>query len=161
VFPALLERRGLIPALSAQLALTHPHTRLDIDDTADRRLNQAAEAAGYLFCVEVAPTDRGSLIQLRVDDDQLIAAITGDTGWANESGQADGMEEPVAWQHTRDRLAALDGTINVQRIESGVTVTAVIPLDAQHGREPATATRNPSRRPGANLRDLGTGETPA
>ena len=94
VFPALLERRGLIPALSAQLDLTHPHTRLDIDDTADRRLDRAVEAAGYLFCVEVAPTDRSSVIQLRVDDDQLIAAIIGDTGWASES------VNPTGWRRS-------------------------------------------------------------
>ena len=87
VFPALLDRRGLIPALSAQLDLTHPHTLLDVDDTADRRLDRAVEAAGYLFCVEVAPTDRSSLIKLRVDDDQLVATVTGDTDWANETGR--------------------------------------------------------------------------
>ena len=94
VFPALLDRRGLIPALSAQLALTHPHTLLDIDDTADRRLDRAVEAAGYLFCVEVAPTERGRLIQLRVDDDRLIAAVTGDTDGANEPGSPTGRRCP-------------------------------------------------------------------
>ena len=79
VFPALLDRRGLIPALSAQLDLTHPHTRLDVDETADRRLDRAVEAAGYLFCVQVAPTERRSSVQLRVDDDRLIATVTADT----------------------------------------------------------------------------------
>ena len=161
MFPALLDRRGLVPALSAQLDVTHPHAQLDVDDTDDRRLDRAVEAAGYLFCVEVAPTDRSSIIKLRVEDDQLVATVTGDIDWANETGRSDGTTAPTAWQHSRDRVAALDGAVNVQRNESGMTVTAVMPLDAQHGREPATATRNPSRRPGANLRDLGTGETPA
>ena len=65
VFPALLDRRGLVPALSAQLDVTHPHAQLDVDNTDGRRLDRAVEAAGYLFCVEVAPTDHSSIIKLR------------------------------------------------------------------------------------------------
>src|SRR6476661_3113019 len=129
LFPALLDRRGLIPALSAQLDLTHPHTRLDVHESADRRLDRAVEAAGYLFCVQVAPTDRSSLIQLRVDDDQLIAAITADSDWALDTAGSDGTTMPAAWQHSRDRVAALDGAVNMQRNDSGgLAVTAVIPL---------------------------------
>jgi len=76
--PALLDRRGLIPALSAQLDLTHPHARLDIHEADDRRLNRAIDPACYLFCAPVASTDLRSLIQLRVDADRLIAAVTAD-----------------------------------------------------------------------------------
>jgi hypothetical protein len=130
--------------------LTHPHTLLDIDDTADRRLNRAVEAAGYLFCVEVAPTDRSSLIELRVDDDQLVAAVIGDTEWANEIDRSDGMAVLAAWQHSRDRVAALDGAVTVQRNEFGMTVTAVIPLDPQAGREAAMAAHSRSSLPGPN-----------
>ena len=147
VFPALLERRGLIPALSAQLELTHPHARLDIDETADRRLDRAVEAAGYLFCVEVAPTDRSSLVQLRVDADRLIAAVTADPGWANEPGLSDGTTMLAAWQHSRDRVDALDGAVNMHRNDSGLTVTAVIPLHPERGREPAAAANGTSNPP--------------
>jgi signal transduction histidine kinase len=136
VFPALLDRRGLIPALSAQLDVTHPHTLLDIDHTIGRRLNREVEAAAYLFCLEVAPTDRSSLIQLRVQDDQLIAAITGDIDWAQEPGRSDDRALLAAWQHSRDRLAALDGVVNMHRDDSGLTVTAVIPLEADMGSTP-------------------------
>ncbi len=128
VFPALLDRRGLAPALSAQLDLTHPHTLLDVDDSAKVRLDPAVEAAGYLFCVEVAPTDRSSVISVRVDDDHLLAAVRGDTDWAAEFGHTDGTAAPVAWQHPRDRVAALDGAVTVDRNGSGMTVTATIPL---------------------------------
>jgi signal transduction histidine kinase len=128
VFPALLDRRGLVPALSAELDVTHPHTLLDIDDTANCRLNRAVEAAGYLFCVEVAPTERSSRIRLRVAGGQLIAAVIGDVDWARETGP-DGNSALAAWQHSRDRVAALDGAVNVQRGEPGMTVTAVIPLE--------------------------------
>jgi signal transduction histidine kinase len=133
VFPALLDRRGLIAALSAQLDLTHPYTRLDIDDIDDRRLNRAVEAAGYLFCTEVAPIDQRSLIKLRVDEDQLVATITSDTEWASETGPRDRPAGPVTWQHSRDRVAALDGALTVLRDGHGVTVTAAIPLDQQLG----------------------------
>jgi hypothetical protein len=135
VFPAVLARRGLTQALFAQLPITHPHAVLEVDDTADRRLDRAAEAAGYLFCVEVAPRDQGSLIRLRVEDERLVAAVSGDIGWANAIDPSVGML--ASWQHTRDRVAALDGTVDVRRDEFGLTVTAVMPLDLQPGANSA------------------------
>lgn len=152
VFPALLERRGLTPALSAQLDLTHPHSLLEIDDTADQRLNRAVEAAGYLFCIEVAPTDRSSLIKLRVYDDQLVAAVIGNSDWAKDIDRSDGMTILAAWQHSRDRVAALDGAVTVQLNESGMTVTAVIPLDPQSDHGPAMTAHSPASRPGPTSR---------
>jgi signal transduction histidine kinase len=151
VFPALLERRGLVPALSAQLDATHPLTLLTVDDSADQRVNRAAEAAGYLFCIEVAPIDRRSVIELRVGDNHLVATVAGDAEWAtdvNSSGLA-------TWQHARDRVAALDGQIRVQRTPAGLLVTAEIPLDGQQDREPAMAAQVSSSRSGPKA-DLGT-----
>ena len=78
VFPALLERRGLRPALAAQLDVTHPLAQLEVDDSADRRLDRAAEAAAYVFSTEVAPTDRHCVVRLRVDDGVLVVSVTGD-----------------------------------------------------------------------------------
>ena len=127
VFPALLDRRGLMPALSAQLDLTHPHTRLEVDAGADRRFDRAVEAAGYLFCVEVAPTEGDSTVRLRVDNNQLVATVSRDE-MAGGVGRFDSIE---VGQHSRDRVAALDGKVNVQRTETGMAVTAVIPLDPQ------------------------------
>lgn len=85
--PALLHRRGLVPALAAQLNRTHPQARLDIDDTGRPWLARAVEAAGDLFCLEVAPTDLPSRIQLRVDNaDQLVVAVGSDaTGQTNSA----------------------------------------------------------------------------
>src|SRR4029079_3396713 len=74
LFPALLARRGPITALSSQLEPPHPPPRLDIHETADRRLDRAVEAAGYLFCVPVAPTDRRSLVHPRVRAEPLLHA---------------------------------------------------------------------------------------
>jgi len=126
VFPALLERRGLIPALSTQLNETHPMAELKVDDSACRRLNRAAEAAGYLFCVEVAPRNRPSTIKVLVKDEQLIVTVSGDRNWALDCGAPAGV--PTAWQHAKDRVSALDGSIEVRRQGDGLMVTAEIPL---------------------------------
>ena len=127
VFPALLDRRGLVAALTAQLDLTHPQTALLVDASADQRLNRAVEAAGYLFCIEVAPTDRQSQIDLRVRNGALIATIVGHPEWGINGSSGVGTDG--AWQHCRDRLAALDGTLIVRRDEDEMTVSAFLPLN--------------------------------
>ena len=47
VLPALLHRRGLVAALSAELDATHRLTDLEVDASADRHLDPAVEAATY------------------------------------------------------------------------------------------------------------------
>ena len=126
VFPALLERRGLIPALSTQLGETHPMAELKVDDSACRRLNRAAEAAGYLFCVEVAPRNRPSTVEVLVKDEQLVVTVSGDRNWALDCGAPAVL--PTAWQHARDRVSALEGDIEVRQQGDGLIVTAKIPL---------------------------------
>ena len=141
VFPALLERRGLVPALVAQLDATHPLARLDVDGSADRRLDRAAEAAGYQFCVEVAPTDRQCVIALRVDDGRLIATVTGAvadvvTDPDNHAVSGPAAQAHPSWQHARDRVAALDGRVLLERTDdAAVAVRAEIPLPAAGRRE--------------------------
>jgi hypothetical protein len=154
VFPALLERRGLVPALSAQLDATHPLTLLTVDDSADQRVNRAAEAAVYLFCIEVAPVDRRSVIELRVTDDRLVATVAGDDEWAADVNPS-AVATQSTWQHARDRVAALAGEIRAQRTNSGLLVTAEIPLTGQQDREPAMAAQVSSSRSGPSA-DLGT-----
>ncbi|MET0864949.1 MAG: hypothetical protein ABWZ98_11490 [Nakamurella sp.] len=155
VFPALLERRGLVPALSAQLPSSHPYAVLEADSAASGRLDRAAEAAGYLFCVEAAPTDRACVISLLVRDEQLAATVSGDESWAPEvfEGTADLSGR---WQHVRDRVAALDGTITALRGAGGdLSVTALIPIDDQQDRELVMVAQTSSSRSGPK-RDLDT-----
>ncbi len=124
VFPALLERRGMVPALSAQLDATRSPAQLEVAESAERRLDRAAEAAGYLFCIEAAPTDRPSVIALSVDNDTLSVAVTAQSVW----------DDPTAsnWQHARDRVAALGGEVRVERDGDGSQrVRALIPLADQ------------------------------
>ena len=147
VFPALLERRGLVPALAAQLDATHPLALLDVAESAERRLDRAAEAAGYLFCVEVAPTDRRCVIGLGVRDDQLWATVTGDETWADPAANN--------WQHARDRVAALDGDVRILTgVDGSLRVRAVIPLAGQELVGAVMAAQTSSRRSGPKA-DLG------
>lgn len=111
VFPALLERRGLAPALFAAFERVDG-SELDLDGLPDERLGRDVEAAAYLFCVDVAPRDRPGTVRLAVVDGSLVAEVAGSPG------------SPDRWQHVRDRLAALDGTLT----EDGGLVRAVIPL---------------------------------
>ena len=124
VFPALLERRGMVPALSAQLDATRSPAQLEVAESAERRLDRAAEAAGYLFCVEVAPPDRPSVIALAVDDGTLTVTVSGESVWDDPTGGD--------WQHARDRVAALGGEVRVERDGDGSQrVRAMIPLADQ------------------------------
>lgn len=111
VFPALLERRGLAPALLAAFA-DSPDIDLDLDGLPDERLGRDVEAAAYLFCVDVIPRDRPGTVRLTVVEGSLTAQVTGSDG------------PPDRWLHVRDRLAALDGSLAVD----GGPVRAVIPL---------------------------------
>jgi signal transduction histidine kinase len=150
-----MERRGLVSALSAQLDATHPQTLLTVDDSAYQRVSRAAEAAGYQFCIEVSPVDRRSVIELQVADNHLVATVSGDEDWA--AAAVDSLEPATGstWQHARDRVAALDGEIRVQRTAAGLQVTAEIPLAAQQDRGPAMAAQVSSSRSGPKA-DVGT-----
>ena len=105
VFPALLERRGLVPALAAELD-KRPAATLEIGDYPQDRLDRATEAAAYQFAVEVAPSTEPSDVRISVASDELVAEVTA-AGGAFPAG-AD------AWQHARDRVAALDGRTTVR-----------------------------------------------
>jgi hypothetical protein len=142
VFPALLQRRGLVPALSAQLAATHPDALLQFDDQVQQRLDRAAEAAAYLFCIEVAPADRSSSINLRLTGDILEATVTGGRGWSpggsDELGSSEvgaGLEQQqIGWQHAFARVAALTGDIDPAGASDHFQVIARIPVDVPGGR---------------------------
>jgi hypothetical protein len=144
VFPALLERRGLVPALISQLDASHPLCRLDVAVSADRRLDRAVEAAGYQFCVDVAPTDRPCVISLRVEAGRLVVTITGADIGEPGSGSNDDVPNAtqpakVSWQHAEDRVAALDGRVLVERMDDGsVAVRADIPLPRESDQRAAT-----------------------
>ena len=154
VFPALLERRGLAPALIAQFDSMHPQAVLEVDDSVERRLDRAVEAAAYVFCTDVTPTDRPSTLRLSVAGGELVVVVTADGDWADALDEYLTSGSP-AWQHARDRVAALGGEIRhgIGDVDRS-SVTAVIPL-IQADRRPAMSAQVSSSRSGPND-DLGT-----
>ncbi|WP_395728808.1 hypothetical protein [Nakamurella sp.] len=110
VFPALLERRGLAPALFAAYERS-PEVVLDLAGLPDERLDRDVEAAAYLFCVDLVPGDRPGTVRLAVVD----GALTGQVSGSDRS--------PDRWLRVRDRIAALDGALTID----GPWVYAVIP----------------------------------
>ena len=75
VFPALLQRRGLVAALSAQLDATASPVALDVDESMGGRLDPAVEAAAYLFCVEVVASATDGVVRLQLAGDELVADV--------------------------------------------------------------------------------------
>ena len=179
VFPALLQRRGLVPALYAQLDATHPAAALEVDQLVAGRLDPAIEAAAYLFCIEVAPTEDHSVIRLEAAGDRLVADVRrpnrdgardGGDDSANGADRADGdggdndagarLDAGLRpeWQHAADRVDALNGDISVEDAGAGsITVRAMIPIDGVRGqaeRERLVTAQVSSSRSGPNA-DLG------
>lgn len=111
VFPALLERRGLAPALFAAFERS-PGVELDLDGLPDQRLGRDIEAAAYVFCVDVTARDRPASVRITLVDHSVVAEVIGSAG------------SPDRWLHVQDRLAALDGSLAVD----GGLVRAVIPV---------------------------------
>ena len=120
LFPALLQRRGLVPALVSHLATTHPQAVLDIHGI-HGRLDHPIEAAGYLFCVQIIPPDQPCQIRITADADRLQITIT----WNRDARPATHPH----WQRAIDRVEAADGTVTItDRDHAQNVVQADIPL---------------------------------
>ncbi len=102
VFPALLRRRGLAPALFAAYERS-PEVVLDLAGLPDERLDRDVEAAAYLFCVDLVPGDWPGTVRLAVVDGALTGQVSGSS--------------PDRWLRVRDRIAALDGADHRRTME--------------------------------------------
>jgi signal transduction histidine kinase len=120
LFPALLQRRGLAPALVSHLETTHPRAVLDIDGI-DGRLDYPIEAASYLFCVQVIPPDQPCHIRITADADRLRITIT----W-----NADPRHAPHPdWQRAIDRVEAANGTVTIKDTDTSHDAQYVVRAD--------------------------------
>jgi hypothetical protein len=134
LFPTLLERRGLAPALSAHFAKQGLVT-LTIEPSADRRFDSAVEAATYLFCIEAANAVAGSAdITLAVQSEHVEITV--------EGTELTGTEDI---QLAADRIAAIGGEASViTRRDGSPALRARIPLPrvsaSRCGREPEALT---------------------
>ena len=100
IFPTMLARAGLGPALSAYLGRVQPDAVLEVDPTADGvRFAARTEAAAYAGVVAAVSTGPVSRVQVRVVDGSLFVTCVGATGLGADR------------QTVLDRVEALDGSL--------------------------------------------------
>ncbi|HEX5917861.1 MAG TPA: histidine kinase N-terminal 7TM domain-containing protein [Nocardioides sp.] len=119
VFPTQLERRGLVAALNAYLDATGAEpARTSI---ATRRLAPRVESTAYFCVVEfVRELDGPGEVALRTVAGALEVEVTGPPPPPSLS----------RIEHIHDRVAALDGSMNVAEVEARTTMTLRLPLGA-------------------------------
>jgi hypothetical protein len=125
LFPTLLERRGLAPALSAHFA-KQGLVALTVEPSADRRFDSAVEAATYLFCIEAANAVGGSAditiavqsehVEITVEGTELtgtgdiqlavdrVEAIGGETAVLTSSNGRPGLQAQIPLRHEVSQL---------------------------------------------------------
>jgi PAS domain S-box-containing protein len=127
IHPAILTQRGLSAAISSLAARLPVLVQIDVPD---RRLPEPVEAGVYFFCSEgltnVVKHARATCAWVRVDlsDSQCAVEVRDDgIGGASPRSESSGLAG------LRDRIGALDGTVDIRSPDAGGTVLrAVIPL---------------------------------
>jgi hypothetical protein len=100
IFPTMLARAGLGPALSAYLGRVQPDAVLEVDPSAEGvRFAARTEAAAYAGVVAAVGTGPVSRVQVRVADGCVFVACVGATGLGGDR------------QTVLDRVEALDGSL--------------------------------------------------
>ncbi len=131
LFPAVLSRRGLVPALRAHLATTGLTDVLQVPaPLQERRFSPAAEAAAYFCCLAALddlarPTD----LRLALRDGLLILDVA---GTAAAGGH---VPQPAQHSFVVDRVEAAGGRVWLDRAPDGTLVLhaelpAEVPLRA-------------------------------
>jgi len=127
IHPAILTRRGVAAAIDALAARLPIPVRLDVPDG---RLPDAIEESVYFFCCEaltnVVKHARATSAWVRVElnDDRCVIEV-GDDG----VGGAQPRSETGGLNGLRDRIGALNGTVDITSPAAGGTVLrACIPL---------------------------------
>jgi signal transduction histidine kinase len=126
VFPTVLARSGLGPALSAYVARTGCSARLVMEPSlADRRFSARVEAAAYFCATEALPNDAcADEVRLRLDGPDLVVVVRG-----RRRGDMD-------LQAMVDRVEALAGTLDVDDPADGV-IRLTVRIPVQHAAQPA------------------------
>jgi len=135
IHPAILTQRGLAAAIDALAARLPIPVRLHVPDC---RLPDAIEASMYFFCCEaltnVVKHARATSAWVRVElKDDRCAIEVGDDG----TGGAQPRSETSGLNGLRDRIGALNGTMDITSPATGGTVLqAYVPLPAEDGQWP-------------------------
>jgi signal transduction histidine kinase len=126
VFPTVLARSGLGPALSAYVSRTGCSARLVMEPSlADRRFSARVEAAAYFCATEALPDDAcADEVRLLLDGSDLVVAVRG-----RRPGDLD-------LQAMVDRVEALAGTLVVEDPADGV-MRLLVRIPVEHAAQPA------------------------
>jgi signal transduction histidine kinase len=133
IYPPLLADHGLAEALSAQARKAVIPTEVSVDSVEGRRFPQEVEAAVYFCCLEAmqnvskyAGASR-SWIRLRHDGERLRFEVQDDGAGFDPARTPRG----AGLVNMGDRLAALDGSIEVRSSPGGgTTVAGEVPAEA-------------------------------
>lgn len=128
VFPAQLAHRGLVPALSSQLARTGLAGILRTDESVvARRFDPRVESAAYFCGVEfLRELDPAEELTLTLCNGTLQLTVTGHGTATVTTGT----------RHLADRVAALGGTVRIEVIAALATLCVDIPLPSDQGLVP-------------------------
>jgi hypothetical protein len=129
VFPSLLARRGLVPALAAHLEES-ADTSLHADPSTDRRFEPRVESTAY-FC---------AVAFLRQVEGPMKVSLTapGETLRLELSGRSP-VPAPQETEHLRDRAAALGGTATISAEAGRVLLLLELPLASSSDAVPHAA----------------------
>jgi signal transduction histidine kinase len=134
IFPPMLADRGLVRALKAHVLRACPGTRFEMDAAlGEARFAAAVEVAVYFCCLEAlqnsskhAP-DSTVTVRLSNHDGWLLFSV-GDDGPGFDAA-ALSVRAGTGLQSMADRLAALDGTLEIASTPGrGTTVSGRVPL---------------------------------
>jgi PAS domain S-box-containing protein len=135
IHPAILTQRGLAAAIDALAARLPIPVHIDVSD---RRLPGPIEASLYFFCSEaltnIAKHASATSAWVRVElKDDRCAIEVGDDG----IGGAQPRSETSGLNGLRDRIGALNGTMDITSPATGGTVLqACVPLPSDYGQWP-------------------------
>lgn len=129
IAPPILTDRGLVAAFESAAATSPLPVRLDIGDEATGRFPATVEQAAY-FCGVEALTNAakhsgasGCTVHLDTEESSLVLVVHDDGVGGAHPGKGSGLAG------LRDRLAGVDGTLQVHSLAGGgTTLTASIPL---------------------------------
>ncbi|MGQ0668529.1 MAG: ATP-binding protein, partial [Actinomycetota bacterium] len=133
IFPPLLADKGVVAALEAHVRKEGIPAALDVDAARDLRFDPEAEAAVFFCCVQALQNAKrhaggvGISLHLVATDGTIDFTVSDEGAGFDPTSASEGM----GFQIMRDRVEALDGTLDVQSAPgAGTTVTGRIPARA-------------------------------
>ncbi|MBI2237390.1 MAG: hypothetical protein HYU54_02545 [Actinobacteria bacterium] len=130
IFPPLLADKGVVAALEAHVRKESIPAALDVDGAREVRFDPEVEAAVFFCCVQALQNARrhaggvGISLRLAATDGMVEFEVSDEGTGFDPTSTGEGM----GFQIMRDRVEALDGTLNVDSSPGrGTTVIGRVP----------------------------------